>query len=173
MIFSFPYECPSCKVCGCRPPGLPFLQGGENGTPESLSGYRRCDLCPCLCAATRRGPLNSFTHHPKPCNECPAVAVLRTINTAEVTYQSSSGRYGTITDLIDAKLLDDTFTGTRAGYNYCITLDATGSGYTAEAMPASAKTGRYGYYSVPDAVVRYSTNVLLAPKASKVGKPVK
>ena len=105
-------------------------------------------------------------------NDQAAVANLRTINTAEVTYLSSSGgTYGTMTDLIDARLLDDTFTGTKAGYNYSITLGATGSDYTAEAVPASTKTGRYGYYSVPDAVVRYSTDSTLAP-AGQSGRSV-
>ena len=103
-------------------------------------------------------------------NESAAVANLRTINTAEVTYLSSSGgNYGEITDLIAARLLDDTFTGTKAGYNYAV--DAVGSDYTAEATPASANTGRYGYYSVPDAVVRYSTNASLAP-AGQEGRSV-
>jgi len=103
-------------------------------------------------------------------NESAAVANLRTVNTAEVTYLSSSGgNYGSITDLIAARLLDDTFTGTKAGYNY--TVDANGSDYTAEATPASPNTGRYGYYSVPDAVVRYSTDAALAP-AGQAGRSV-
>ena len=106
-------------------------------------------------------------------NDSAAVANLRTINTAEVTYQSSSGgTYGSMTDLIDTRLLDDTFSGTKAGYNYSITLGATGSDYTAEAVPASSETGRYGYYSFPDAVVRYSTNASLAPTAAQAGKSV-
>jgi prepilin-type N-terminal cleavage/methylation domain-containing protein len=89
-------------------------------------------------------------------NESAAVANLRTINTAEVTYLSSSGgNYGGIVELIAAGLLDDTFTGTKAGYNY--TVDANGTDYTAAADPASPNTGRYGYYSIPDAVVRYSS----------------
>jgi len=105
-------------------------------------------------------------------NEPPPVSNLRTINTAEVTYLSSSGvRYGTIEDLIAAKLLDDTFTGTKAAYNYTVTLDATSSGYTAEAVPASTEAGRYGYYSAPDAIVRYSTNTSLAPP-TQAGKSV-
>ena len=111
-----------------------------------------------------------FRHGPHP--ESAAVANLRTINTAEVTYLSSSGgNYGRLTDLIAAGLLDDTFTGTKAGYKYSITLDATGSDYTAEADPASTKTGRFGYYSLPDAVVRYSTNASLAP-AGQSGRSV-
>ncbi|HET9216799.1 MAG TPA: prepilin-type N-terminal cleavage/methylation domain-containing protein [Terriglobia bacterium] len=107
-------------------------------------------------------------------NESAAVANLRTINTAEVTYLSGSGgTYGTMQNLIDTKLLDDTFTpgNTKAGYNYAITLDATGQDYTATANPASTNTGRYGYYSTPDAVVRYSTVSALAP-AGKVGMGV-
>ena len=119
--------------------------------------------------------LSSFRNplRPRPaCNECAAVANLRTINTAQVTYLSSSGgTYGSIADLIAAGLLDDTFIGIKAGYKYSITLDETGSVYTAEAIPASAKTGRYGYYTVPDAVVRYSTNLSLAP-AGQSGRSV-
>ena len=46
-------------------------------------------------------------------NESAAVANLRTINTAEVTYLSSSGgNYGDLTALVAAGLLDDTFIGT-------------------------------------------------------------
>ena len=70
---------------------------------------------------------------------------------------SSGGTFGSIADLIAAGLLDDTFTCIKAGYKYSITLDATSSVYTVEATPASAKTGSYGYYTFPDAVVRYST----------------
>ena len=93
-------------------------------------------------------------------NESAAVANLRTINTAEVTYLSSSGgNYGDLNALVSAGLLDDTFIGTatrpKAGYIYSLT--ATGSDYTAFAEPASPNTGRFAYYSVPDAVVRYST----------------
>ena len=50
-------------------------------------------------------------------SESAAVANLRTINTAQVTYLSSSGgSYGTMSDLINARLLDETFSGRKAGY---------------------------------------------------------
>ena len=95
-----------------------------------------------------------------------AVSNLRTINTAEVTYLSSSGgNFGDLPALVAAGLLDETFIGTatipKAGYIYNITT--TGSDYTATADPASTNAGRFGYYSFPDAVVRYSTNPSLAP----------
>jgi len=106
-------------------------------------------------------------------NESAAVANLRTVNTAQVTYLSSSGgTYGLMTDLITAKLLDDTFTNTKAGYNYTMTLDATFNDYTVVAEPAAANSGRYGYYSTPDAVVRYSTTASLAPTAAQAGRSV-
>ena len=100
-------------------------------------------------------------------NESAAVANLRTINTAQVTYTSSGTNFGSLAALIAAGLLDETFTGTKAGYRYTIT--AAGADYTAEAIPISSNTGRYGYYSLPDAVIRYSTTASLAP-AGQAGR---
>jgi hypothetical protein len=119
------------------------------------------------------GSLRSLPSSRRYVTDSAAVANLRTINTAEVTYLASSrGSFGTLTDLIAARLLDDTFTGTKGGYNYSITLDATGSAYTAEAVPASTETGRYGYYSSKEAVVRYSTIASLAP-AGQSGRSIR
>ena len=103
-------------------------------------------------------------------NESAAVAELRTINTAQITYLSSSqGNYGDKTQLISAGLLDSRFTGVLSGYNFNIVT--SGADYTATADPASASNGRYGYYSTPDAVIRYSTVTSLAP-SGQVGNPV-
>jgi len=105
-------------------------------------------------------------------NESAAVANVRTINTAQVTYLSSAaGSYGDMDSLIAAKLVDDTFTGTKAGYVYTITLGSGNQDYTVDANPAAPNTGRYGYYSTPDAVVRYSTVGSLAP-AGQSGRSV-
>lgn len=88
--------------------------------------------------------------------ESSAVSNLRTINTAEVTYLSSAaGNYGDIPALISAGLLDSRFNGNVSGYAYNVT--AVGSDYTATATPSSTNAGRYGYFSTPDAVVRYQT----------------
>ena len=88
-------------------------------------------------------------------NEYAAMTNLRTINTAEVTYLSSSGgTYGTLSDLIAARLLEEAFNATKAGYRYSIAVDA--AGYTATALPVSMNTGKYGYYSGIDAVIRYA-----------------
>ena len=88
--------------------------------------------------------------------ESSAVSNIRTVNTAEVTYLSSNGgNYGSIPELITAGLLDNRFATSVSGYVFAVT--ASGSDYTANATPTSANAGRYAYYSLPDAVVRYST----------------
>ena len=92
-------------------------------------------------------------------NETSAVANLRTINTAEVTYLSSaSGNFGTVTDLITAGLIDSRFNGTVSGYSFTVT--ASGQDYTASALPTSVNSGRYGYYSLPDAVIYYQSSAV-------------
>jgi len=91
--------------------------------------------------------------------ESSAVAQVRTINTAEVTYLSSNqGSYGSIPELITAGLLDNRFTGSVSGYTYTIT--ASGTTYTANAVPTSTNAGRYGYFALPDAVVRWATSTM-------------
>jgi prepilin-type N-terminal cleavage/methylation domain-containing protein len=88
--------------------------------------------------------------------ESSAVAQIRTINTAEVTYLSSNqGSYGSLPQLITQGLLDARFAGSVSGYNY--TVIASGPDYTASATPSSTNAGRFGYYSTPDAVIRFQT----------------
>jgi type IV pilus assembly protein PilA len=103
-------------------------------------------------------------------NESAAVAELRTINTAQITYLSSAqGNFGNITQLVSAGLLDSRFNGVISGYNF--TIASSGADYTATATPASSSNGRYGYYTTPDAVIRYSTASSLAPSGQS-GMPV-
>src|SRR5712691_6392088 len=93
--------------------------------------------------------------------ESSAVAQIRTINTAEITYLSSNqGSYGSIPELITAGLLDNRFTGSVSGYTFTVT--ASGTTYTVEAMPTSTNAGRYGYFAVPDAVVRWADATMQA-----------
>jgi type IV pilus assembly protein PilA len=97
-------------------------------------------------------------------NESAAVATLRTLNTAEVTYSAASGGYyGTVSQLITAGLADSGMTSTKAGYNYSIAVSANGLDYTASAVAASTNQGRYDYYTTPDYLIRYSTDTSRAP----------
>ena len=108
-------------------------------------------------------------------NESSAVANVRTINTAEVTYLSSSGgSYGTVADLVTAGLVDSRFSGAVSGYSFAVT--ASGQDYTVDAYPTSTNSGRFGYYSLPDAVVRYqqatATNCSPCFPSGQSGSPV-
>ncbi len=88
--------------------------------------------------------------------ESTAVGQLRLMNTAEATYiTSNQGSYGDVPSLIAQGLLDSRFTGSISGYNFTVT--ASGASYTANADPVSTNAGRFGYYSVVDAVIRYAT----------------
>ena len=48
---------------------------------------------------------------------------------------------------------------------------AVGSNYVAAAVPESQSTGRFGYFVLPDAIIRYSMPQFLSPR-SQGGKPV-
>ena len=103
--------------------------------------------------------------------ESAAIANLRTINTAEVTYLSAAGgEYGTMQNLIEAGLLDSRFSSGFSGYKFSILLIGTGD-YIAAAAPTSPETGNHAFYSTPDGVVRFAVDERLAPPAL-AGQPV-
>ena len=106
-------------------------------------------------------------------NESAAVANLRTINTAQITYlTSSAGAYGGIGDLITAGLIDTRFSNTTtgvSGYSFAVAT-ATGE-FTSTATAISSNNGRYAYYSGPDGVVRYTSTTTLAP-TGQASQPV-
>jgi len=103
--------------------------------------------------------------------ESSAVAQLRTINTAEVTYiASNQGSYGSIPLLITQGLLDARFTASISGYNF--TLDVSGNDYTANATAVSSNAGRFDFFTRPDYVIRYSTDQTRAPSGLS-GEPVR
>ena len=87
--------------------------------------------------------------------ESSAVAQIRTVNTAEVTYLSSNGgNYGSIPELIRrvcwTTVLPVRFPATRFPYR-------RRAATTLLPRLHSTNAGRFGYMSLPDAVVRYQT----------------
>lgn len=100
--------------------------------------------------------------------ESAAVSQLRTINTAEVVYLSShEGKYGTLSDMITAGLLDKRFSEPISGYAFDVKLQQSGTGYLAIATPTD-NVGRYSFNSSSDAVIRYSAG----PDGTAIGQPV-
>jgi len=94
-------------------------------------------------------------------HEAAAVATLRTINTAEVTYLSTAqGKFGAMTDMTGAGLLASNFAAGTPVSGYIFTVVVTGplyTDFTIMANPNSPNEGRYAYYVTPDGAVRYST----------------
>src|ERR1041385_2701464 len=78
--------------------------------------------------------------------ESSAVAQLRTINTAEVTYiTSNQGSYGDIPSLVSQGLLDARFNCSISGYSYNIAV--SGNIYTANANAVSTNAGRFDFFT--------------------------
>jgi prepilin-type N-terminal cleavage/methylation domain-containing protein len=106
-------------------------------------------------------------------NETAAVANMRHMNTAQVTYASAnSGVYGSISELVATGMIDSRFQSTMSGYNYSMTLSGNRLDYTVTAVAASPNLGRYDYYTTPDYVIRYSTDSTRAP-AGLASEPVR
>ena len=105
-------------------------------------------------------------------NESAAVANLRNLNSAQVSYSSNFGFFGSLTDLETQGFIDDRYAGLQFnGYQYNMALTPGNLGYTVWAT-AQGPSGRFDYYAIPDFVIRYSTVVGRAP-AGWEGTPVK
>lgn len=105
-------------------------------------------------------------------HETSAVANLKTLNTAQISYTTvSGGTYGRMTDLIDSALIDSRFYGPISGYNYSFDLAANLRNFTVYATAMSANEGRYDYTTAPDYVIRFTTVTTRAPNG-QAGAPV-
>ena len=103
-------------------------------------------------------------------SESAAVRGLRTVNTAQVTYMSArDGRYGNLSELIAAGLVDSRFNETTDGFDFSVI--SIGGWYAVAAIPASSGNGRFAFYSTPDGVIRYSRIERLIP-VGQGGNPV-
>jgi prepilin-type N-terminal cleavage/methylation domain-containing protein len=100
----------------------------------------------------------------KAANEASAVGTLRTIISAEATYQSTvgNGKYGDLAALMGAKLVDDVLGSgaAKSGYKYTAALDedATGTQFDATGEPESASTGSKGYYTNESGVIYFTAD---------------
>ena len=146
-------------------PGIIRVSGGEPTRAELVAGgpnSRRVQPPSPASTGAKVAELGAIGS--AAANESAAIVGLRTMNTALVTYMSgNNGRYGNLSELIAAGLLDSRYNETSSGFEFSII--SIGNRYAAAAVPASSGNGRYGFYSTPDGVIRYSTIETLAPAA--------
>ena len=106
-------------------------------------------------------------------HETSAVASLKTLNTAQISYTAiSGGTYGPMTELVNAGLVDSRFNTTISGYNYTFDLASNLRNFTVYATALTANEGRYDYSTAPDYVIRYTTVTSRAP-LGMAGQPVR
>lgn len=106
-------------------------------------------------------------------NEAHAVANLRTLNTAEVQYLSGHmNQFGPMAELVTAGLIDNRYLNGSAGYTFALTMGTSNLDYTATAIAQGVNAGRYDYWTLPDYVIRYSTDPTRAP-TGLTGEPVR
>jgi hypothetical protein len=103
-------------------------------------------------------------------NERLAVADLRSVNTAEVTFLAAGTHFATIEELMAAGLLDSRFRQVADGYRFRIQTDR--DKYHIDVTPSASSTGRYAYQSDQTGVIRYSDRPELAPRGM-AGKPLR
>ncbi len=94
-------------------------------------------------------------------NEGAAQASLRTLHSAEATYQATvgNGKYGTMSELADAHLIDvNLASGTRSGYHFEVELttdDRNYPGFTVVGVPLTyGSTGIRSFYIDETGVIR-------------------
>jgi type IV pilus assembly protein PilA len=96
----------------------------------------------------------------KTANEASAIGALRTVASAQVTYQGNNNIYGTLAQLNTAALVDSTISGgaTKSGYVFSNVLAApTATAFNVGGTAASASSGDRRFCVVEDGVVRFST----------------
>ena len=92
-------------------------------------------------------------------NEASAMASIRNLVTAEITYASTSGTgaFGSMDNLVDSSLVDAVVgNGVKNGYSFTITPNGS-TGFTVVAIPVTkGTTGNRGFFSDQTGVIRYS-----------------
>lgn len=98
----------------------------------------------------------------KTANEASAIGALRTIGSAQVTYQGNNQVYGTIAQLSTANLVDATIAGStqanpKSGYYFTNALATpTAVAFNVAATAAASTSGDRRFCVVEDGVIRFS-----------------
>ena len=101
----------------------------------------------------------------KTANEASAIGALRTVASAEVTYQGNNNTYGTLAQLNTASLIDSTVSGSTAtttpksGFYFANVLGTpTATDFCVGAAPAAAASGDRRFNVIEDGVVRFESS---------------
>ncbi len=112
----------------------------------------------------------------KAANESAAIGTLRTIVSAEATYQSTVGlgRYGTAAHLLTEKLVDSVVGAnqTKSGYTYNTVISgANAEGFEATASAQTLSTGSRSFYTDESGLITFLAGVTAPTRGA--GTPLK
>ncbi|HEX4945478.1 MAG TPA: prepilin-type N-terminal cleavage/methylation domain-containing protein [Blastocatellia bacterium] len=115
----------------------------------------------------------------KTANEASAIGALRTVASAEVTYQGNNNTYGDLAALNTAKLVDSTVkdatvtTAPKSGFYFKDNhFTANATNFAVSAAPASASSGDRRFNIVEDGVVRFEASSGTDHPSITAGTPV-
>jgi Tfp pilus assembly protein PilE len=139
--------------------GLSITTGGASAFSAAALGIVAAIAIPSLFRA--RGAAN----------EAAAIGTLRSLASAQATFQAKNGRFGTMAELADADMINrDIRNGVeRNGYVFR-EVRPTAKTFEFSAAPVGTASGGNSYNIVEDFVVRYSESKV--PPRRKAGKPI-
>ncbi len=111
-------------------------------------------------------------------NEASAIGTLRTVSSAQATYQSTvgQGNYGDMTALAGQKLVDaavqNSATTPKSGYKYVITVPNPAVSYFSNATAATASTGSRRFSSDESGVIYGDTATPTTAQTTTSGTPI-
>ena len=97
----------------------------------------------------------------KTANEASAIGMLRTVGSAEVTYQGNNQVYGSLAQLGAANLIDSTVVQTdnatkpKSGYNIYSIIVPTATAFNWEAYPTTPTSGDRRFSLAEDGVIHF------------------
>lgn len=108
----------------------------------------------------------------KAANEASAIASVRNLVTAEITYASTvgSGQFGDLGQLVAEKFIDDVLGGgNKDGYNFTVTGGGSTSAFTVNADPIDANSGTRHFFSDETGVIRYEVGGAASAGSTALG----
>ncbi len=108
----------------------------------------------------------------KAANEASAIASVRNLVTAEITYSSTvgAGQFGDLGALTSEKFIDDVLGGgTKDGYNFAVTGGGSTSAFTVNADPIDANSGTRSFFSDETGVIRYAVGGAASAGSTPLG----